>query len=232
MSIIRIIKVDLDAEKARAVAAGRLYGSLSVAEQQRAASFANATEKARFLVSHIALRHLVLSRCSHTFPPRDFARTENGKPYLPGGPAFSFSHSGGLAIVAISDQDTVGVDIEQIRRVAIPAEWYTHFPALAGMLQTPPEAKSGACQTFLTAWTRLEALAKCEDIPMSLLLDLPIRVAASAATVCDLNVENGYLVALAFRGNAQVVVAEAEWDVCYGPRVREPDHKEFREPSP
>lgn len=45
--------------------------------------------------------------------PVDIAFAENGKPYLPGGPHFSLSHSHALAAVLISDAPC-GVDIEMI----------------------------------------------------------------------------------------------------------------------
>lgn len=42
------------------------------------------------------------------------AYSDRGKPYLPGGPSFSISHSRGFAAVAISDRP-VGLDLERVR---------------------------------------------------------------------------------------------------------------------
>jgi len=41
----------------------------------------------------------------------------NGKPYLPGGPCFSISHSHGFVLLAVSDDGDVGCDVEPADRV-------------------------------------------------------------------------------------------------------------------
>ncbi len=38
----------------------------------------------------------------------------NGKPYIPGGPEFNLSHSGGITVCAVGEIE-VGIDIEQIK---------------------------------------------------------------------------------------------------------------------
>jgi len=41
---------------------------------------------------------------------------ENGKPFLPGGPFFNISHSGRLALLAVSEDGDIGCDVEEISR--------------------------------------------------------------------------------------------------------------------
>lgn len=85
------------------------------------------------------------------------ARTEDGKPWFPSRPElrFSLSHSGPLALVALSDRP-VGVDIEQIRprraglpRYALTAEELARYEALGG-----------DWPAFYALWTRREAWCK------------------------------------------------------------------------
>lgn len=85
------------------------------------------------------------------------ARTESGKPYFPDHPErhFNLSHSGGLALCALSDTP-VGVDIEVIRprRENLPAyvfkgEDYERYLALGG-----------DWDSFFTLWTEMESIIK------------------------------------------------------------------------
>ena len=85
------------------------------------------------------------------------ARTENGKPYFPDHPErhFNLSHSGSLALCALSDAP-VGVDIELIRprRETLPAyvfkgEDYERYLALGG-----------DWDAFYTLWTEVESIIK------------------------------------------------------------------------
>lgn len=48
-------------------------------------------------------------------------RDAHGKPYLPGGPAFSLAHTRGLAVCALAP-DRVGVDVERLDALEHPAD--------------------------------------------------------------------------------------------------------------
>ena len=83
-----------------------------------------------------------------------------GKPYLPGGPEFSLSHGGTLAVLAVSDR-AVGADCEDacrgasealLRRVLTPEEW--ECPDAAGR--------------FSRLWTRKEAVMKACGLGLGL----------------------------------------------------------------
>ena len=41
---------------------------------------------------------------------------ENGKPYHPGGPFFSISHSGRMVLLAVSEEGEIGCDVEDVAR--------------------------------------------------------------------------------------------------------------------
>lgn len=79
-----------------------------------------------------------------------------GKPFLPGGPYFSLSHSGRYALLAEAPMP-VGVDVEEIR----PDEDYA---ALAEQALHPEERRCFASnpvpQTFFDLWTLKESYLK------------------------------------------------------------------------
>ncbi len=86
---------------------------------------------------------------------------ENGKPYLPGGPAFNLSHSGRWCVLAVGEGD-IGADIERLdeRHSEIAPEVFT--PAeLAWMRQAPLER-------FFRLWTWKESVMKATGLGMAL----------------------------------------------------------------
>lgn len=90
-------------------------------------------------------------------PP--FAYGEHGKPYIPGGPYFSLTHSGALAALAVSDTP-VGLDIEKIapvRRTAARALTTKERE----YMEADPERR------FAYLWTRKEAALKCTGAGLS-----------------------------------------------------------------
>jgi hypothetical protein len=88
-------------------------------------------------------------------------RSPRGKPYFPDWPHrwFSISHSGGLALCALSDDGPVGVDIELVR---------PRRPGLPDYVMAPAErvAWDGTWADFSRVWTLKESWCKREDIPL------------------------------------------------------------------
>lgn len=86
---------------------------------------------------------------------------ENGKPFLPGGPAFNLSHSGAWCILAVGE-GSVGADIEQLdaRHLEIAPEVCTPGE-LAWMREEPPER-------FYMLWTWKESVVKATGLGMTL----------------------------------------------------------------
>jgi phosphopantetheinyl transferase len=91
----------------------------------------------------------------------DVARSPRGKPYFPAHPHcwFSISHSGGLALCALSDEGAVGVDIEVIRPRSAGLPDYAMSP-------TERAAWDGTWADFYRVWTFKESWCKREDIPI------------------------------------------------------------------
>jgi 4'-phosphopantetheinyl transferase len=81
-----------------------------------------------------------------------------GRPFVPGGPEFSISHSGEFTVFAATEQGRIGIDIETISRVELGD--------FDGYL-TPGERKrintaSDKCRAFYRLWTRKECVLKAD----------------------------------------------------------------------
>ena len=161
-----------------ALSAGRLAGCdawLSAEEAARADRFLRAEDRDRYRASHAALR-LILGRALGVAPGvLAFATGPAGKPELAGGLAgalhFNLSHSGARALVGISPEAAIGVDVEALRpipdalRIARTQFAQAEAEALAAL---PPEAVGPA---FTGLWTRKEAVVKALGAGLSLPLD-------------------------------------------------------------
>jgi 4'-phosphopantetheinyl transferase len=110
---------------------------LPAAEWERAERLLPARARERWPVARWVLRR-ILARYVEESPGRIELRLERrGKPALAGGPAplhFNLSHSGDLALVAVSGEREVGIDVEM------------HGTRAA---------------SFYSDWVRKEAIAKC-----------------------------------------------------------------------
>jgi 4'-phosphopantetheinyl transferase len=128
-------------------------------DAERAARFATADLRRRYLRSHGALRAILreVSGCE----PR-IAVADNGKPWMPNSPhwRFNLSHSRDLALVAVARDVEVGVDVEYIRpnrdQQAIVERFFP--PSAATEFFASPEADRE--RQFFRQWTRLEAMWK------------------------------------------------------------------------
>jgi len=88
------------------------------------------------------------------------ALTEAGKPLAPDGYAVSWSHSGDHVFVAFARGRSIGVDVEEARRLEDLAELArTAFSPneVTHLLELPPTARQVA---FFRLWVRKEALGK------------------------------------------------------------------------
>jgi len=75
---------------------------------------------------------------------------DNGKPYLPGGPFFSISHSDGLVLLAVSGLAEIGCDAERTDRPLRNEAAIRKKIALPGEEDIP----------LLTLWVKHEAIYK------------------------------------------------------------------------
>jgi 4'-phosphopantetheinyl transferase len=132
---------------------------------------------------------------------------------------FSISHSGTIAIVAISLGQRVGIDIEHIERIDVPE------PA---SVFTPEEQHwvRGDTRRFLTLWTRKEAVLKAEGKGLSHDLH-KIDVIKNATTidgqvfhVQNVEVSADYACAMAFeKKDSTLILSHVEVDHLFLERI-------------
>jgi 4'-phosphopantetheinyl transferase len=216
-------------------AAARHAGLLDQAETRRWAAYRRAEDRERFLVG-CALAKTVLAGYTGQRPQHvRFDRTcrhcgqPHGKPVLGGGAVqHSVAHSGDLVVVAAA-REPVGVDVEQLdgRGHRLDADGGPEALArmvLAGVEQAAlaAVAPSGRARAFLVAWTRKEAVTKAtgdglraafSEVVVTAggtaprLLSWPYPQAPEGVSLIDLDVDAGYVAALAVLGRCEAVRA-------------------------
>ena len=170
---LRLWRVDLDS---RETPLEILAACLAADEQRRAERFAREMDRRRFIVSHAAQRTILAQHLG--IAPVDVTLTcrLGGKPELATSTGklplrFNLSHSGELALVALTLEQEVGVDVEHVRP-SIDASGIVERFFAAGeraVWRTLPEHEQTAA--FFRCWTRKEAYLKARGIGLSSGLD-------------------------------------------------------------
>jgi 4'-phosphopantetheinyl transferase len=160
-----------------AVLAERYAALLSSDEQARWQRFAMAADSRRFLLAR-ALVRTVLGEYRGVAPKElEFSVDHWGKPHLLSMPEgegplhFNLSHTHGMAVLAVSRQVSVGVDVEDATR-AVGAEALTarYFaPEELRELKALPESERQG--HFLRLWTLKEAYVKALGLGLRIPLD-------------------------------------------------------------
>ena len=217
-----------------AQAVERMRGLLAGDERTRADRFRFERDRSRYIVGRALLRGL-LARYLEARPEElVFEYGEFDKPALRGGPWFNLSHSGSVALYAVSGAGEIGIDVElddgDFASERIAERFFS--PAEVEVLRSlPTEAQPRA---FLACWTRKEAFIKARGDGLSLALDsfdvtlAPETPAALLRTAwCseepgrwwmeDLSdSQAGYIAAVALRGNGLRVVKRQIDDTIEG----------------
>lgn len=141
-----------------------------------------------FLASRHALRHLLAEELGNPAERLMISRNELGKPQLAdGGLHFNLSRSGSLALIGLSRDMAIGVDLEIIQAVQeVGALADQNFTAAeqAHLLGSDRKMRN---QMFLACWTRKEACVKALGVGLS--LPLASIQAGFAAGVRSVGVE-------------------------------------------
>jgi 4'-phosphopantetheinyl transferase len=169
---------------------------LPAAERERAARMRRPGAAARWIAARWALRG-VLSRYLDEEPAEiTLALDPDGKPRLQEAPdrlRFNLSHSGAIALVALSAAHPVGVDIEEVQpdRDLIGLAERALGPEDVTAVRAASAAERGLL--FHQRWARHEACLKC--LGVGIFREAPPRDATVA--VRDLDVAEGYASAVA-----------------------------------
>ncbi len=170
-STLHVWRVDLNRLKESSLE----IGLLSMDEVDRANRLRSNESRWRFQASRIALRKILAAYIKRTPSELEFRYGDTGKPILKihhqdsnlANLFFNLSHSGQLALLAVSGAGEVGVDVEKIReRSAIDRIAQRHFSPKEherwAMLDT-----SDRLTEFYRVWTRKEALLKASSHGLS-----------------------------------------------------------------
>ncbi len=170
---VHVWRVNLDAGQDQAE---NLREILASDERERADRFYFEKDRVSFTVARAAARS-ILGACLDVDPTSlVFRYGPQGKPYLDGAEAnsglrFNLSHSGKLALVAVTRDREIGVDIEQVRPLKsadrLPERFFS--PAEVKSLRALPETNQ--LNGFFTCWTRKEAYIKAKGGGLSVPLD-------------------------------------------------------------
>jgi len=149
-----------------------LDSTLSTDESQRAARFHFQKDRERYIIAHAGLRD-ILSRYLHCGPGQlSFFANDHGKPALNGHQLeFNLSHSGGFALIALTRECKVGVDVEYIRsemEFESIARRFFSPNEVSELMALHPEQRKLA---FFRCWTRKEAYIKAQGLGLSLPLE-------------------------------------------------------------
>jgi 4'-phosphopantetheinyl transferase len=147
--------------------ADALVPLLSETERQRANSCYFAKDRTRFVIAHGMLRRILAGYAGIDADALSFDAGEFGKPSLRSdhareGLEFNLSHSGDLALLAVSESGPVGVDIQRWDERAELLDIASRFFSTAECesLRTLAGSPSLVIDAFYAAWSRKEAYLK------------------------------------------------------------------------
>ena len=150
----------------------RYVTALNDSEFAHASRFVNERDRLRFIVGRGGLREIIGRYLGIPARRLIFAYNAFGKPRLAMARPplhFNLSHSGGMAVLAVSDRYEVGVDIERIQPLKEDVAGHFFSPAERSALTSlPPD---DYLEAFYRCWTRKEAFVKAHGAGLSLPLD-------------------------------------------------------------
>lgn len=196
---------------ASATAAARR--ALTDEERAQADAFADPERRRQFVSARGTSRQILAAYLGKPPPLLDWHTGMHGKPYLAEPLAFNLSHSGDLALLAVTCGRAVGVDVERLRaghQVLATAERFFP-PAEASVLRAM--AAGRRAEAYGRMWVRKEACVKAAGGRLGQGLGLSVGTEPGSVvvddhrsglrgpwTVTDVPVPAGYAAAVAGEG--------------------------------
>jgi 4'-phosphopantetheinyl transferase len=196
--IVYTHSIDLDAP---GIADDEGRNSLDDAERSRADHFRSHRLRRQWTVARAGLRNILAHYCGCSPIQIEFTLGTFGKPELAGeiaktGVTFNLSHSGNMAVVAVSHNTDLGVDIEFKKFIK---DW----PGVARRFFSSNEnaklmAMEESCRVdaFFDCWTRKEAIIKATGEGLHAQLDdfdVSLAPGGTTAVLADYSDEQKYI---------------------------------------
>jgi len=197
-----------------------LRSTLEQDELFRADRFHFEKDRRAFVVSRGFLREII-GRYTNTRPEQlRFAYGPYGKPALEGRLRFNMSHSHDLALIALTEDHELGVDVEYMRADFASADIARRFFSPVEVEVFNSLAQEDQVAAFFRCWTRKEAFIKATGKGLSQPLEgfdvtlgprepaALLRVDgedASRWTLSDVKIDEGYAAALAVEGRVSEI---------------------------
>ena len=162
---ISIHRIDLDLLAQRADCTAR-----EERDAWRASRFRFERDRRRYLAARLALRHVLGAALGVDLAAVRLAEDGNGKPCLADDPDrchFNLSHSGGLALIALSRAAPVGVDLELAGMMEADGDLVAACLCPAERCQWNAIGLAARRRAFLDLWTRKEAALKAVGLGLS-----------------------------------------------------------------
>jgi 4'-phosphopantetheinyl transferase len=162
----------------------RCQAWLSKEERARAGRFVRPEDQTRFILAHGGLRHVLGQYLRVNAAELRFFAGPNGKPALlneQGGPhvlRFNLSHSHGRMLLAVSNGQEVGIDLEQIRNKVEPLKLAERFYSAGEYQEIKNRPLAEHALEFYRLWVAKEAVLKAQGIGIPSLQQCEIVVSS------------------------------------------------------
>jgi len=199
---------------------------LSDDERTRAGKFASEQKSREFIITRGSLRE-ILGHALHEDPRRfNIDYEAQGRPYLNGNEQhsrihFSVTHSHELALIAMTMDHNIGIDLEKIRTDIEHTGLSRRFFSTAEYQALQHYTDAARLRAFFATWTRKEAIIKATGIGIALGLkqfdvsvdpDQPAQLQATRWeqkirtdwVLTNIDTEPGYIACLAVTGRPSI----------------------------